>query len=136
MMANRPPAAAERPWGVTYERMTFDPPVEDPSELAPVQQASQGRDLLGCWVATGPARTLPNLVGVPILIVSSEAGFHAQYTHCMSQFFTQFGVENDLMRLEDRGQHGNGHLLLIEKNNLEVAKLIDAWLRRRVRSAH
>ncbi|MBL8552475.1 MAG: alpha/beta fold hydrolase [Hyphomonadaceae bacterium] len=132
MSANRPPGAAERPWGITYERMTFAPTVNDPAELAPVQQPSQGPDLQGCWVASGPARTLPNLVGVPIMIISSEAGFHAQYTQCMSQFLTQFGVANELVRLEEHGLPGNGHLLLIEKNNLEIAALIDAWLRRNV----
>ncbi|MBL8552476.1 MAG: alpha/beta fold hydrolase [Hyphomonadaceae bacterium] len=130
---NAPPSASERDWGITYERMTFDPPVNDPAELAPVQQAPEGPDLLGCWVATGPQRTLPHLVGVPIMIMASEAGYHAQYDHCTSHFLTQFGVANELVRLGEHGQHGNGHLLFMEKNNLEIAALIDEWLRRNVR---
>ena len=32
------------------------------------------------------------------------------------------------MRLGDKGIHGNGHMVMIEKNNLDIAKVIDDWV--------
>jgi pimeloyl-ACP methyl ester carboxylesterase len=129
-----PPSNDERPWGIAYEKLTFDPPVADPAELSPVEEASEARDLSGCWRQGGtPRRRLPNLAGVPILILTGEASYHAQYDHCTSRFLTDAGVVNDFIRLESRGIHGNGHLVMLEKNNLEIAALIDDWLRKKLR---
>jgi hypothetical protein len=50
------------------------------------------------------------------------------YEHCMSKFLTQAGVENTFMRLEEYGVHGNGHMMMLEKNSLEVAALLEKWL--------
>jgi hypothetical protein len=47
---------------------------------------SEGPDLVQCWRQTEPARQLPTLKGVPILIVTSEAGYHAPYDHCTSEY--------------------------------------------------
>jgi hypothetical protein len=33
-----------------------------------------------------------------------------------------------LLRLEDKGIHGNGHMVMLEKNNLDIARLIDDWV--------
>jgi len=32
------------------------------------------------------------------------------------------------MRLADHGVHGNGDMVMIEKNNLEIAALLADWL--------
>ena len=45
---------------------------------------------------------------------------------------TQAGVAAELLRLEDHGIHGNGHMVMSEKNSDEVAALIDQWLQRKV----
>jgi len=41
-------------------------------------------------------------------------------------------VPVDFTRLADIGIRGNGHFLMLEKNNLEIAAVIADWLDRRV----
>jgi len=48
--------------------------------------------------------------------------------HCTAKYLTQAGVQNTRMRLEELGIHGNGHMVMLEKNNLEVAALLQKWL--------
>jgi hypothetical protein len=40
----------------------------------------------------------------------------------------QAGVKATGMRLADRDVHGNGHMVMIEKNNLQIAGLLADWL--------
>jgi pimeloyl-ACP methyl ester carboxylesterase len=126
--AQAPPSATDRAWGISYARLTFDPPAADASELGPQQALPEAPDLVGCWQMSGPRRKLVNLIGVPVLIVTSEASYHAQYDQCTSEFLTSAGVSNEHVRLETRGIHGNGHLMMSEKNNLQIAALIEHWL--------
>ncbi len=120
----------DRPWGITRLPLTFDPAASDPAQLGIVQEAQpQGPGLYRCWKQTEPARRLRNLAGIPILLVTGEASFRAQYDHCTSQFLTQAGVANDHVRLETVGIHGNGHMMMLEKNSLEIAAYMEAWLR-------
>ena len=37
-------------------------------------------------------------------------------------------MPNTFVRLKDVGIRGNGHMLMIEKNNLEIAAFIDQWI--------
>ena len=71
---------------------------------------------------------MPNLKGIPILIVTAEASYHAPYDHCTSLFLKQAGVEHTFVRLADVGIRGNGHMVMLEKNNLEIAQYLDRWL--------
>ena len=79
------------------------------------------------------ARRLVNLKGIPILIVVSEASYHAPYDHCTSKYLTQAGVKNTFVRLPDAGIHGNGHMMMLEKNNLQIAALLKSWVEKNVR---
>jgi hypothetical protein len=36
------------------------------------------------------------------------------------------------LRLGDRGIHGNGHMVMLERNNLQVAAMIAGWLARAI----
>jgi pimeloyl-ACP methyl ester carboxylesterase len=118
------------PWGLTSTPITFSPPVNDPSEIAIEQQAKPDRpDLVRCWLQKEPARRLVNLVGIPIMIVLGEASFAAPVLHCQAAMLKQAGVANDFVRLSEIGIHGNGHLMMLEKNNLEIAGVIANWLR-------
>jgi pimeloyl-ACP methyl ester carboxylesterase len=119
----------DRPYGISRIPLTFSPPVTDPSQLSIVQQAApEGPGLFACWRQTDPARQLPNLAKIPILVVTSEASFRAQYDHCTSEFLTQAGVKNEHLRLETVGIHGNGHLMMLEKNNGDIANVLINWL--------
>ena len=42
-------------------------------------------------------------------------------------------MKSDFVRLEGVGIRGNGHMLMPEKNNLEIAAFIDPWVGRNVR---
>jgi hypothetical protein len=64
-----------------------------------------------------------------VLILASEASYHAAYDHCTSQYLAQAGVKNTFVRLADRGIKGNGHMMMLEKNNQEIAALISGWLK-------
>jgi hypothetical protein len=41
----------------------------------------------------------------------------------------QAGVKNSFIRLADRGIKGNGHMMMLEKNNLAIAGVIADWLK-------
>jgi pimeloyl-ACP methyl ester carboxylesterase len=122
-----------RPWGITRGPLTFDPPVHSADELRFArQEAADGPGLVRCWRQAGEPRRLVNLAGIPILIVTAEASYHAPYDHCTSAFLRQAGVEHDFVRLQDVGIRGNGHMMMLEKNNLEIARYLEDWLMRRV----
>ncbi len=109
--------------------LVYAPPVTDASPLAFVRQdAPDAPGLVRCWRQKEPARTLPNLQHIPLLILTSEASYHATYDHCTSEYLTQAGVRHDFVRLPDRGIHGNGHMMMLEKNNLKIAAMIADWL--------
>ncbi len=80
-----------------------------------------------------PARQLVNLKDIPTMILVSEASYHAVFDHCTAKWMNQAGVKTDFIRLEDRGITGNGHMVMIEKNSLEIAKLLDDWMQKKVK---
>ena len=121
-----------KPWGLTRTPVTYAPAVTDPSQLAIVQQDQpDGPGLVRCWLQKEPARQLPNLRGIAILSIVSEASFAAPDEHCGAKFLTQAGVANTFVRLPDIGIHGNGHFMMLEKNNLQIAGVIADWLRKK-----
>ena len=75
-----------------------------------------------------PARLLPNLQKLPLLILTAEASYHAPYDHCTVKYLEQAGVHPTWIKLADAGIHGNGHMMMLEKNNLEIAALMSKWL--------
>ncbi len=123
-----------RAHGVTRTELTFDPPLQAPTDLKFVRQDQADKpDLVRCWQQAEPARKLTKLAGIPILILVSEASYHAPYDHCTAKFLTQSGVKNDFVRLPDLGIRGNGHMMMLEKNNLEIAGVLDSWLGKNVK---
>src|SRR5271163_59304 len=74
------------------------------------------------------ARQLVNLKGIPVMVMSAEASYHQVYDHCTAKYLSQAGVKTEHIRLQDKGIRGNGHMVMIEKNNLDIAHLIDNWV--------
>ena len=74
-----------------------------------------------------PARQLPNLK-MPILIMNGEASFHAPFEHCTVKYLEQAGATPTWIDLGKAGIHGNGHMMMLEKNSDEVARVIANWL--------
>jgi len=121
-------------YGITSVPLTFAPAVQDPAELAIEREdAADGPGLARCWRQTAPARALPNLQKMPILVLTSEASYHAPYDHCTSRFLRQAGVDHDFVRLADVGIRGNGHMMMLEKNNLEIAAFLHRWMEAKVK---
>lgn len=118
-----------RAWGLTDIPLTYNPPAQSPNELSKAQESHpDGPNLTVCWKQADPPRQLPHLKGIPIAIVTTESSYHAMYDHCTSQYLRQAGVENTFMRLGELGIHGNGHMVMLEKNNLEVAAALQKWI--------
>ena len=125
--------AVTRPWGITRGPLAFAPVAVKPGDLKFERQAEpDGPGLVRCWLQAGAPRQLVNLRGIPILIVTSEASYHATYDHCTSAFLRQAGVGHDFVRLADVGIRGNGHMMMLEKNNLEIARFLHRWLAEKV----
>jgi pimeloyl-ACP methyl ester carboxylesterase len=123
-----------RPWGLTDIPLTYDPPAQTPRDLAPVHEPTpDAPNLTACWKQADPPRRLAHLQGIPVVIVTSESSYHAGYDHCTSKYLTQAGVPNTFWRLQEQGIHGNGHMMMLEKNNLEVAALLQKWIAAHVR---
>jgi pimeloyl-ACP methyl ester carboxylesterase len=122
--------------GLADVQLAYEPPVPAGGALDFVRQDKPDKpDLVRCWLQKEPARQLPNLKGIPVVIVMSEASYHAPYDHCTAAYLSQAGVPNTLIRLAEVGVHGNGHMMMIEKNNAEIAGVIAQWLdRQRLRA--
>ena len=123
-----------RPYGLTETPLAYDPPITHASQLAAVQQKeADGPNLARCHLQGEPVRQLANLRSIPVVILAAESSYHAVYDHCTAKYLTQAGVSTTFVRLEDAGIKGNGHMMMIEKNNLEIAGFIDQWIGKTVR---
>jgi len=125
----RDSATQTRPWGVTAVPLSYAPPANNTSDLAILRQEKpDAPDLTKCWLQKSPARQLLNLQKIPILIMTAEASYHAPYDHCTVKYLEQAGVHSTWIKLADIGIHGNGHMMMLEKNNLDIAAVISTWL--------
>jgi pimeloyl-ACP methyl ester carboxylesterase len=123
--------APTRTWGLTAIPIAYAPPAKDASELAfERQEKADGPDLAKCWLQKEPARQLPNLQKLPIAIVTGEASFHGPYEHCVVKFLEQAGVHPTWLNLGAMGIHGNGHMMMLEKNSDQIADVIEKWVRK------
>ena len=120
---------AARPWGVTRGPVAYDPPAAKVEDLKLTrQEAADGPGLVRCFMQAEPARKLPRLAGIPILILTSESSYHAPYDHCTVKFLEQAGAHPAYVRLSEAGIHGNGHMMMLEKNSADIAAMIVRWL--------
>jgi pimeloyl-ACP methyl ester carboxylesterase len=125
--------ALTKPFGVTYAPITYDPPVKGVADFGLVRQEKpDAPDLARCWRQKEPGHKLVNLRNIPTLQMSAEASFGAPTAHCNAAFLKSAGVPVDFIRLADIGIRGNGHFLMLEKNNLEIAAVIADWLGKHV----
>jgi pimeloyl-ACP methyl ester carboxylesterase len=116
-------------YGITSVPLTYAPAVKDASELAiEREETADGPGLATCWRQKAPARALPNLQKMRVLVLSAEASYHAPYDHCTVKFLQQAGVKPSFVKLVDLGIRGNSHVMMLEKNNREIAAVIAKWL--------
>jgi pimeloyl-ACP methyl ester carboxylesterase len=124
-------AAKTKISGLGEVPLTYDPPGA-PEFVR--EEAADAPDLVHCWVQQGPARQLVKLKNVPVLVVMSEASYHASYDHCTVKYLRQAGVTTSFIRLADRGIRGNGHMMMLEKNSDQIADAMMSWLDKTVRA--
>lgn len=118
-----------RNWGLASIPISYDPPVKDASELKFVlPDEPEAPGLACCWLQEEPARRLTNLADLPVAVISGEASFHSPYDAGTAKFLRQAGVAAGYIGLGERGIHGNGHMMMLEKNSDDIAALIAAWI--------
>ncbi|HEY2528880.1 MAG TPA: alpha/beta hydrolase [Xanthobacteraceae bacterium] len=109
--------------------LQYDPPLAPDEHLEfQLAAAAKGPDLAVCWSQKEPARKLVALDKIPLLIITSEASYHAPYDDCTVAYLRQAGVHVDDIHLPDTGIHGNGHMMMLEQNNLQIAAVMTQWL--------
>lgn len=125
----RDASSAVNVWGITAVPLTYAPPAATPSALAIAREEQpDAPNLVRCWLQRTPARQLPKLAGIPTLVLTGEASYHAPYDHCTVKYLRQAGVRPTWIQLAEAGIRGNGHMMMLERNNHEIAALITRWL--------
>ena len=57
---------------------------------------------------------------------------HITYDHCFVSYLDQAGVKDvSWIKFGDLGLQGNGHFFFIEKNNMELAKVVAGEIEKR-----
>ena len=119
-----------KPYGITDIPLTYDPPLDENHGKSPLQVqkhvAANGETYM---LQQEPAMQLINLDKVPVLVETGEASYHASYDDFTVRFLRQAGVNATHLPLAEKGIHGNGHLQFLEKNNLEIVKMLEKWIR-------
>jgi pimeloyl-ACP methyl ester carboxylesterase len=116
-------------YGLTDIPLAYAPAVTPASPLQFVQQENaEAPDLAKCWRQKEPARKLVAVGDRPVLYLATEASFYAPYNHCTVEYLQQAGVDVSFVRLADIGIHGNGHMMMMEKNSDQIAGVIAEWL--------
>ncbi|HZZ09860.1 MAG TPA: alpha/beta hydrolase [Paraburkholderia sp.] len=126
--------ALTKPFGLTASKLTYDPPLADDEALTFAKQESDPTgEAGGGWLQVEPARQLAHLRDVPVLVVTGEASYHARYDHCTVSYLKQAGVKTTHIQLAaDCGIRGNGHMMMLELNNRDIAAVAGNWLREAV----
>ena len=126
------PFGGQNRWGLSAIPMAYDPPVSDPSQLKTKQMPSPEPGVGPYLMQEEPARKLKNLKGIPIVIFTAEASFASPGNPAAVAFLKQAGCTADELRLAAHGVHGNGHLMMGEKNNREALQPILDWIGKNV----
>jgi pimeloyl-ACP methyl ester carboxylesterase len=79
-------------------------------------------------VSFGPGAGDTKLGGVPVVVMSSPCSGFEPSCHATAGYLRECGADVTEMRLDDVGIHGNGHAMMLEKNNAEVAAVITDWI--------
>ncbi len=86
------------------------------------------KGLVKCTLQQEPAKKMVDLKDIPILIAVGKASYHAQYDHCTAKFLSQPGATVELAQLGVHGIKGNGYMMMLEMNNLDIAQFLNGWI--------
>ena len=115
------------------------------SGIYPFQTAALNTSGISAIVAIEPAAcpaatdTIGPYTGMPILVlfgdyVNLSTRWAPRLKACrdFAQAATKAGGKAEIMVLPDVGFHGNSHMLMQDKNSLEVADMVLAWIAKHV----
>ena len=108
--------------------ISYTPSIENPKDLITETIPSDNDSQCDIILQVEPSRRLTNLCGVPVLIVTSEAGYHAHYDHATVAYLKQAGVGVTWLNLPANGVQGNGHFMFLEHNSLDIAQKVHTWV--------
>jgi hypothetical protein len=111
-------------WGLACVPITYDPEVSDPSELDTVTEERPELGPIPITLQRKPARRLANLSRFPIAVVTAEASMFLGFDRHLVEFLAQAGCDVELVRLADHGVHGNGHMIMSERNNAATLRVL------------
>jgi pimeloyl-ACP methyl ester carboxylesterase len=129
------PFSQQNVWGLTTIPMTYDPPVTDPSQIKKQAVTLVEAGVAPYQLQEEPARRLTNIKGIPMVFVTAEASFASPGNPAAVAFINQAGGRAEELRLAVKGVRGNGHMMMIEKNNRQVLVPILDWIKKRIPSS-
>ncbi len=63
------------------------------------------------------------------MALTGGASPHITYEQCVFNYLRQAGVGVEWIKLGDVGIHGNGHFSFLEKDNLQIAAVVESWIK-------
>jgi pimeloyl-ACP methyl ester carboxylesterase len=126
------PFGGQNIWGMSTIPVAYDPPASDPSDIKTRMVTPTEPGVQPYRLQEEPARKLKNLQSIPIVIVTAEASFASPGNPGAVAYFKQAGCRAEELRLVDHAVHGNGHMMMVEKNNRQVLQPILDWIQKNV----
>jgi pimeloyl-ACP methyl ester carboxylesterase len=83
-------------------------------------------------VSFGSGAGEAKLDGLPVAVVTAECSSFGPSCDATAAYLRECGADVTELRLADLGIHGNGHAMMLEKNNAEVAAVITDWIAKNV----
>ena len=120
-------------YGISSAHLGFEPELGPTEELNLESVPGDGGAHL--YLQGEPVRRLPNLAEIPVAVVTAERSFANAGGGDANTvaFLRQAGGRRvDHLLLPEMGIRGNGHLMMIERNNEAVLDAVLAWLDARV----
>jgi pimeloyl-ACP methyl ester carboxylesterase len=99
-----------------------------PGTLAAVAAASDQVAALVAIEIVVPDAGPPPLPGLPVAVVTSETSRWNATDESLAAALRAGGATVELVRLAERGIHGNGHAMMLERNHAEVLGAITDWV--------
>jgi len=108
--------------------LKYDPPPASISSIDFVEHTPTSGDSTPYLLQAGTPRRLTNLAKVPMLAVVAEASHFRTITPGTVAYLKQAGCNIELMNLWEHGVRGNGHFMMLERNNRDALQPILDWL--------
>ena len=124
-----------RPYGLTNTPITYDPPVANATtDLTVVEVGVDTAANRSCFLQSSNStiHKLTQIAKVPYVMFTSPNSPHITYDHCFVSYLTQAGVPDvTWIKFGDLGIQGNAHFFYIEKNNLQLAAVVEKEIKKR-----